>query len=234
MQALSQPLPRRELLFPALNATYPGRPASYLTRTHRFFISAIENNPHQREAVLSIFYKSHGDGIYCIQGPPGTGKTVTLVETCLHLLHYKPTSTLLLTAPSNAAADLLCSRLSPHVSPSEMLRLNAPSRSQLDVAPEVKKYCYEVDGTYGCPDRLKEYRVVVSTTISASILGGVGIKKGHFSHIIVDEAGQGMEPEGALPFPTLSPVSTLTVVPGSFPPSMLGRRADERRSLWRP
>jgi helicase MOV-10 len=60
---------------------------------------------------MSIFYNSHGSSPFIIFGPPGTGKTVTLVETCLQLLLYKPGTTLLLTAPSNAAADLLCSRI---------------------------------------------------------------------------------------------------------------------------
>jgi hypothetical protein len=167
---------------------------------------AFTSSPSVHELILFLF---------------DSGKTVTLVETCCQLLHYKPGTTILLTAPSNAAADLLCERLSARVaSPSYMLRLNAPSRSKLDISPSVKKYCYEVDGTFGCPalEDLKKYKVIISTTISASVLGGVGLKKGHFSHIIVDEvrslfplpfarrtlilcslpAGQGTEPEGAL------------------------------------
>jgi hypothetical protein len=48
---------------------------------------------------------------YVVFGPPGTGKTRTLVEAVRHILRWKPVSRLLLTAPSNAAADIFIERL---------------------------------------------------------------------------------------------------------------------------
>jgi len=171
---------------------------------------------------MAVFYKTSGPSPFIIFGPPGTGKTVTLVETCLQLLAYKAGSTLLLTAPSNAAADLLCECLAPHVDPaSRMLRLIAPSRMKTDVSPTVKRFSHEVMGFFACPEltELRKFRVVISTMISASILGGVGLEKGHFSHIFVDEVRSfsflppRLSFHSPFSFPFLSPPSTLRFLP---------------------
>ncbi|GAA5820987.1 hypothetical protein JCM11251_001910 [Rhodosporidiobolus azoricus] len=222
IHALSQPLPRKELLFPTPAVSYPGRPAMHDIISHYpFFSEPIANNPHQKEAVLSIFYRSHGKAPFVIFGPPGTGKTVTLIETVRQIFHYMPESVLLLTAPSNSAADLLVSRLAPAITPSSMIRLNAPTRAVNSVDAAVKPYCFEQGGTWACPPlaQLKRYRIVVSTCISASILGGVGLQRGHFSHIFVDEAGQATEPQTFLPMSLAGP-STSVILAGD--PKQLG------------
>ncbi|GAA6038812.1 hypothetical protein JCM8097_002907 [Rhodosporidiobolus ruineniae] len=219
LHTLSQPLPRKELLFPQPGAYYPGPPSSSETRNHTFFSTPIGTNPHQREAVLSILYRSHGPAPFVIFGPPGTGKTVTLIEACQQLLLHQPNSILLLTAPSNAAADLLCQRL--ELEPDLVLRLNAPSREPRDVSGHVKPYCFEQNGAFGCPPlaELKKFRVIVSTCISASILAGVGLARGHFSVIVVDEAGQAKEPETFLPISLAGP-DTSVILAGD--PKQLG------------
>ena len=48
---------------------------------------------------------------HLIFGPPGTGKTMTVVEAAWQLLRMVPASKILMVAPSNAAADVLCDRL---------------------------------------------------------------------------------------------------------------------------
>ena len=45
-------------------------------------------------------------------GPPGTGKTTTLVRTIWTIITKNPTAKVLVSVPSNAAANLLCERLS--------------------------------------------------------------------------------------------------------------------------
>lgn len=96
-------------------------------------------------------------------------------------------ATILLTAPSNSAADLLCSRLI--LPPGSVFRLNAPSRMIDEVPQAVLKLSCVEDGTFSCPEvsQLSQYRVIVSTCISASILRGVGLAAGFFSHIFIDE-----------------------------------------------
>ena len=61
--------------------------------------------------------------------------------------------------------------------------------------------------------------VVVSTTRSAAQLVNAGVPKGHFTHIIVDEAAQLMEAEALLPVSLAGP-STAVIMAGD--PQQLG------------
>ncbi|MCC7465043.1 MAG: AAA family ATPase [Saprospiraceae bacterium] len=63
-------------------------------------------NPSQQNAVSAILH--HRD-VAVIHGPPGTGKTTTLVAAIKALSQTE--QTVLVTAPSNTAADLLTERL---------------------------------------------------------------------------------------------------------------------------
>ncbi|BGP27764.1 RNA helicase [Rhodotorula toruloides] len=176
--------------------------ASWQLLSPDWFSPSIERNPEQRQAVLSTVNNTAGQVPFILYGPPGTGKTVTIVEACEQLVCYGHETRLLLTAPSNAAADLLVERLSGVLEPDEMFRLNAPSRQTAEVSAKVKEYSRIKDGsTFTCPplETLKTFKVIISTCISASILAGVGLPRGHFSHIFVDDAGQATEPQTFLP-----------------------------------
>ena len=63
-------------------------------------------NPSQQNAVTAILANQD---VTVIHGPPGTGKTTTLVAAIARLCERE--STVLVTAPSNTAADLLTERL---------------------------------------------------------------------------------------------------------------------------
>ncbi len=67
---------------------------------------ALGLNPSQQIAVEAILYNPD---VAIIHGPPGTGKTTTLVAAIKALAQTE--STVLVTAPSNTAADLLTERL---------------------------------------------------------------------------------------------------------------------------
>ncbi|BGO95755.1 hypothetical protein NBRC10512_001591 [Rhodotorula toruloides] len=223
IQALREGLARPGLLFPKeMHGDRSNELASWQLLNPLWFSPSIEHNPEQRQAVLSIVYNTSGQAPFILYGPPGTGKTVTIVEACKHLVHYGHDSRLLLTAPSNAAADLLIERLSDLLEADEMFRLNAPSRQTAEISTKVKQYSRIKDGsTFMCPllEELKRYKVIVSTCISASILAGVGLPKGHFSHIFVDEAGQATEPQTFLPL-SLAGDRTKVVLAGD--PHQLG------------
>ena len=53
---------------------------------------------------------------------------MTVVEAIIQVYRRKTNSKILVTAPSNTAADLLASRLIGDIPPEQMLRLNARSR----------------------------------------------------------------------------------------------------------
>jgi len=76
----------------------------------RFAPASLPELPHlnesQREAVQQIL---SAQDIAVVHGPPGTGKTTTLVEAVRCLSEQE--ATVLVTAPSNTAVDLLTERL---------------------------------------------------------------------------------------------------------------------------
>ena len=96
---------------------------------------AVQTALAQATATREGRPEAHGR-MAIVFGPPGTGKTRTVVEITLQLLarlrlhHPEPEPgslappAILITAPSNQAVDILVARLSEHVEPADMLRLN--------------------------------------------------------------------------------------------------------------
>lgn len=154
---------------------------------------------------------------------PGTGKTVTAVEAILQILKLKPRARILACAPSNSAADLIASRLAGVLTPDEMFRFYAPARFKDDAPDELLKYTSVTPaGHFTAPPlpTLKRYRIIVTTCVSASFAHGVGMPRGHFSHIFIDEAGQATEPEVMIPIRTMADNGTNVVLSGD--PKQLG------------
>jgi helicase MOV-10 len=79
-----------------------------------------------------------------------------------------------------------------------------------------------LDGTFSVPlmARMKSFRVVVSTCVAASMVSGIGMPRGHFSHIFIDEAGQATEPEAFISIKTMADPSTNIILSGD--PKQLG------------
>lgn len=182
-------------------------------------------NMEQMTSVEKIL-GCEGGPPYVIHGPPGTGKTLTLVEAMLQLYKNRKNSRILVCASSNSAADHILENLISkdlvEVRVSEIFRLNASSRLYEDVHPEHKAFCYLEENVFACPPdkALKRYRIIISTYMSASLLYAEGVKKGHFSHILLDEAGQASEPETMVPIANLCRSNTVVVLAGD--PMQLG------------
>lgn len=81
-------------------------------------------NEEQRRAVLDIVNQTQGSLPYILYGPPGTGKTLTVIEAILQICRHHPRSKVLAVAPSDVAADILAERLSEHMEPKQLFRLN--------------------------------------------------------------------------------------------------------------
>ena len=67
---------------------------------------------------------------------------------------------------------------------------------------------------------MQSFRVIVCTCVSASFAHGIGIRRGHFSHIFVDEAGQATEPEVMISVKIMADQKTNIVLAGD--PKQLG------------
>eukprot|EP01033_Poteriospumella_lacustris_P015728 gene15729-11255_t len=155
--------------------------------------------------------------------PPGTGKTSTLVEAILQLMQ-RPSATLLVVAPSNAAADEIVKRLAVFdVNPRALFRVNAYSRYERDVDPSVLRYSTaDEDGHFTTPAiaHLQRYRVVVTTCSTSAKLFYQGMPAAHFTHVIIDECGHCMEPEAISSFINLASEHTRLIMAGD--PEQLG------------
>lgn len=154
---------------------------------------------------------------------PGTGKTVSVVEAIRQLLDRNPNARIWACAPSNSAADLIALRLKDALTPRQLFRFYAPSRFRNQVPDELTDYSItNGNGHFTVPPMpvLKGYRVVVSTCVSASFAHGIGMPRGHFSHIFFDEAGHATEPEIMIGVKTMADNDTNIVLSGD--PKQLG------------
>ncbi|KAH6808908.1 P-loop containing nucleoside triphosphate hydrolases superfamily protein [Perilla frutescens var. frutescens] len=209
----------RNLLFPSASSKM--RPGQYKALTP----ICSDLNEEQRTAVDMILVRKGGPP-YVIHGPPGTGKTKTLIEAILQIYHGNRNARILACAPSNSAADHILDRLisekSVQIQSNEIFRLNAYTRPFEDVNPDHIQFCCLEDNIFMCPPcgDLEQYRIIVSTYSSACLLHAEGVRRGHFSYIFLDEAGQASEPDTMVPIAHLYSRNTVLILAGD--PRQLG------------
>ncbi|CAG9864706.1 unnamed protein product [Phyllotreta striolata] len=159
-------------------------------------------NEEQRTAVKSIL--PHKNFPFVIFGPPGTGKTVVVVEAAYQIWRNYPNSKILLCAPSNSAANEIAVRLMDIIPKSNLFRLlgrfyaSALERryKRLDEIINVSK-----DGTFYIPamEELLNYRILITTIVTAARLVNGGTPMGHFTHVFIDESGYSTETQTLIP-----------------------------------
>ncbi|RZF40420.1 hypothetical protein LSTR_LSTR011190 [Laodelphax striatellus] len=195
-------------------------------------------NYHQKEAVRRILRNEARPLPYIIFGPPGTGKTVTLVETALQILFLRPESRLLVASPSNSAADCISEKLIdtgifPVGTLARLCSLTylTNERCSEKLAPYCTTAEYRVvsgDQTFVSEDGMRKstrqalgrHRVTVGTCVTLGSMYNLGFPQGHFTHVLVDEAGQATEPEILIPLSLLDSKTGQSVLVGD--PQQLG------------
>ncbi|XP_011840998.1 PREDICTED: putative helicase Mov10l1 [Mandrillus leucophaeus] len=185
-------------------------------RKMEFFNPVLNEN--QKLAVKRILSGDCRPLPYILFGPPGTGKTVTIIEAVLQVHFALPDSRILVCAPSNSAADLVCLRLheSKVLRPATMVRVNATCRFEEIVIDAVKPYCRDGEDIW----KASRFRIIITTCSSSGLFYQIGVRVGHFTHVFVDEAGQASEPECLIPLGLMSDVSGQIVLAGD--PMQLG------------
>ncbi|XP_059703916.1 RNA helicase Mov10l1 [Haemorhous mexicanus] len=175
-------------------------------------------NVQQKLAVKRILSGECRPTPYLLFGPPGTGKTVTVIEAILQIHFTLPDSRILVCAPSNAATDLICLRLhqSNLLKPGTMVRVNAAFRSAEQIDDMVKPYCKDGDDI----QKALWSRIVITTCSSAGLFYQTDTRLGHFTHVILDEAGQASEPESLIPIGLISEADGQIILVGD--PKQLG------------
>ncbi|XP_038143312.1 putative helicase mov-10-B.1 [Cyprinodon tularosa] len=197
----------RSVLFPVEPTLSYGKPD--LPKL-KLFDYQLEKNPEQYQAVQHIVAGSSRPAPYLVFGPPGTGKTVTVVEAIKQIEKTQTSCHILACAPSNSAADLLCTKIREHVDARNVYRIYASSRDP-KLVPEQLKACSNLEGdSYHFPpkEKLMEYKIVVTTLLTAGRLVSGDIPSGHFTHVFVDEAGHAVETECLVPLAGLLDAET--------------------------
>ncbi|XP_071406120.1 RNA helicase Mov10l1 isoform X3 [Pithys albifrons albifrons] len=202
-----------------------GETVALKERDDEFFNPKL--NVQQKLAVKRILSGECRPTPYLLFGPPGTGKTVTVIEAILQLHYTLPDSRILVCAPSNAATDLICLKLhqSNLLKPGAMVRVNSAIRSAEQIDDMVKPYCKDGDDI----QKALWSRIIITTCNSAGLLYQTNTRLGHFTHVILDEAGQASEPESLIPLELISEADGQIVLVGD--PKQLGPTIKSRLAL---
>uniref|UniRef100_A0ABM0MGU2 Helicase with zinc finger domain 2-like n=1 Tax=Saccoglossus kowalevskii TaxID=10224 RepID=A0ABM0MGU2_SACKO len=209
-----------DIIFPVV----PGLPI----QSHRVpKVAGREMNENQLKAVASILApKQTVSPALIIYGPFGTGKTFTLAVSVEQVVKKQPTAKVLICTHSNSAADLyITDYLHPLVEKGineiKPLRIHAETIRVQSIPEVVLKYCL-IKERRGVEcvhmpmvddiDQIKKYSVIVTTLANSVALKRIGLE-GHFTHIIIDEAGQALECEAITPL-TLATENTKVVLAG--------------------
>jgi len=110
--------PQEKRLQKLINILY-GIEKPFFNKQFEFKIPSL--NDIQNKAVNLI---SSAQDLAIVHGPPGTGKTTTLIQSIIHTL--KTEKQILVCAPSNAAVDLLASKLTKKLV--NVVRIGHPAR----------------------------------------------------------------------------------------------------------
>ncbi|EHH65949.1 hypothetical protein EGM_02826 [Macaca fascicularis] len=142
-------------------------------RKMEFFNPVLNEN--QKLAVKRILSGDCRPLPYILFGPPGTGKTVTIIEAVLQVHFALPDSRILVCAPSNSAADLVCLRLheSKVLRPATMVRVNATCRFEEIVIDAVKPYCRDGEDIW----KASRFRIIITTCSSSGLFYQIGVSR---------------------------------------------------------
>lgn len=173
--------------------------------------TALDSSLALNDSQLSACRGAVNNREFVIWGPPGTGKTTCLVATIVGLLRGGQDAKILVCAPTNFAADLICEKLIDQgVTPKEMFRLNATMRMKNTVPDRVLEYSAFANGSFQLLEynEILAYRVIVATCSASSYVHSkIPTDKSCelFTHVFIDEAAQTLEPESAIPIACAKP-----------------------------
>lgn len=173
----------------------------------------FQNLSMQQSAALRKMIENQNGPPVLLLGPFGSGKTKTMAQAVIELYEsmrkvQKYDHRILICTHSNSAADhYIEDFLDPYLNGINpgcpvLIRVNWELRYTASVSSTVLKYCKISHGRFLQPtkEEVEKHSIVITTLVTADLLNLIGIKKGFFSHIFIDEAAQAMEVEAIIPF----------------------------------
>ncbi|KAK2635699.1 hypothetical protein Ddye_030491 [Dipteronia dyeriana] len=138
-------------------------------------------------------------------------------EAALKIYKGSPQSRILICAPINSTCDALMRSLKQEIPESHMFRANAAFRELDGVPVDILPSCLYKGECFSCPslEKLRAFRVILSTFVSSFRLRNEGIAAGHFSHIFLVDASSATEPETMIALSNLACEKTAVIVTGS-------------------
>ncbi|XP_071791761.1 3'-5' exoribonuclease HELZ2-like isoform X2 [Asterias amurensis] len=159
-----------------------------------------------------------GVGPLLVYGPFGTGKTRTLAKAVINTLRARPDCKILICTYTNSAADLYITQHFDEFVGSnglvKMARVYAKYRPIKTIPETARKYAFITDGAIRnlTANEIKASSIVITTITTSHKLSPAKLK-GHFTHILIDEAGHALETETLQPL-TLATGDTCVVLAG--------------------
>lgn len=116
-------------------------------------------------------------------------------------------------APSDAAADVICERLSKHFTTQQLFRLNWWQRTTTSIPIKLRPYCYDVNDIFEIPNYniLTNYQIIVCKCGTSGILRNINIE---FDIVYIDEASQAIESECYVPLELTKRTGGIMVLAG--------------------
>eukprot|EP01106_Pelomyxa_sp_JSP_P009961 TRINITY_DN2691_c0_g2_i1.p1 TRINITY_DN2691_c0_g2~~TRINITY_DN2691_c0_g2_i1.p1 ORF type:complete len:928 (-),score=163.82 TRINITY_DN2691_c0_g2_i1:356-3025(-) len=196
------------LMGPPTPATVPCIPAVspqlYLVPQHHKVVT-FDND---QRLFMQTFLRSNTKHPLILSGPFGSGKTEVLFEIIQGILLQENTC-ILISTPVNSSADAFVQGISkmysgyPDKLKETVFRFIDFRRWKKTVPRYVlnlTSYDESIEKFAVPPlEQLLKFRVVIATSVVSGYLSHVGVRKGHFSHIILDEAAQMSEADALIP-----------------------------------
>ncbi|KAK0573013.1 hypothetical protein LWI29_001878 [Acer saccharum] len=189
---------------------FPG----YASRKEIATSASLLSSNYKLDSAVRHILSFQGPPPYLVEGPR-SGRVVQ--EAVLKIYKGSPQSRILICAPINSTCDALMRSLNQEIPESHMFRANAAFRELDEVPEDILPSCLYKGECFSCPslEKLRAFRVILSTLVSSFRLCNEGITSGHFSHIFLVDASSATEPETMIALSNLANEKTAVIVTGA-------------------